>query len=189
MSKTSSLLLSLAFLHLASCATAPAFADESFNYMEISEGGLGFHIAPERGTFSVIVEGAFDIVATKMDFCDSSSGFTCFFDNSITFGFPKDHIDANSQWVINDHDFRVADTFSTPKCGDSFIIHSSKDGNMKAAFVFNHGLGLQSMMFVDSIQSSTIEGVSISTPLFRAIYQAHGIGFGGSGGCGVEVGE
>jgi hypothetical protein len=129
------------------------------------------------------VKGALDTVPRSITVCESRSEFLCIYGSQITFGVPRAGLEKASPWAINGHSFRVVRQLSTPNCGTNFVVESSSEGHPVGLFLFSYQLGLQTMMFVESVETITLDEVSDKVYLFGGIFQVDGPGFGGSGSC------
>lgn len=168
------------------CATIPAEAEasKSFRYVSVNPGpGIAYVINPDEARLSPVMEGALDTVPISITICENRSEFMCFYGSQITFGVPRSGLEKASTWEIDRHSFRVVRQLSTPNCGENFVLESSQNGRPVGVFLFNYQLGLQTMMFVESVETIALEEVSGDAYLFGGIFQVDGLGFGGSGSC------
>lgn len=176
----------LAPLLLGSCATIPTEASQSiFRYVSLAPGpSFTYVIDAREAKLSPVIEGALDTVPMKMIVCGSESEFLCFYNAGMTFGVPRAGLDAAAEpWEVNGHSFRVVRRLATLSCGSNFIVESSSGTRSIALFVFNYQLGLQSMIFIESVKPISLDEIAGDVYSFGAVYQADGPGFGGSGSC------
>lgn len=172
------------------CAGNPATASSGFKYKTITPGSeLTIIIDPDQGKFWPVIEGVFDVVSQPLESCERDSEFICFYQpgKKLTFGVPRQGLSGDEVWDINGLSFKVLKQLSTPNCGTNFVIESTEGKEPIALFTFNYGHGLQTIFYVDGVDTLEFEDdESVAAYKFYTLYFVDGPGFGGSGSCGQD---
>jgi hypothetical protein len=171
---------------------AHSSSSPTYRYTPISDAGrTGFLLDPANGELRVLTNGHMLGPRYKITYCDEESSLICF-DAPYHSKYVAIHkkLYSHRKWTFKKREYEVVRTEEVPGCGINYIIHSTANGALKEAYIFNDHLGLTVIAETSAYAQAQVgehTGSKVRSPVFFVTFIADGAGFGFSKPCNALV--